>query len=198
MVRVGPVMVAAIYGWTNVLGMGLAHLSEMQLVCLSLHEDGVMYVTSHLIWGNASINPHLPLSRPDFDLMNGAQRAVAALDTFDADVRNGGIGQFIFNHPGQLPTLLEALPLMGWPILERKVNQALRSLDPALLLELAKARNIWAEDLEFDDRWSAFRIWLEKFDGDAFDDWFYDHADEYRRRLMQLIWRRRDELITGG
>ncbi|HEX5007899.1 MAG TPA: DUF4375 domain-containing protein [Hyphomonadaceae bacterium] len=191
-------MVAAIYGWTNVLGMGLAHLSEMQLVCLSLHEDGVMYVMSHLIWGNPSINPHLPLSRLDFDLMNGAQRAVAALDAFDSDVENGGIGQFIFNHPSQLPTLLEALPLMGWPSLEREVNQALRSLDPALLIELAKARNIWTEDLELNERWAAFRTWLEKFDGDAFDDWFYDHTDEYRRRLMQLVWRRRAELITGG
>lgn len=176
--------------------MRLAQLSEMELVCLSLHEDGDIHVIDCLIWGNPGLNPNLPLTGLDPALMNDTQRAVAAFAEFQGEVLNGGVGQYLFNCSDQLGVLLKFLPMMEWPEIEIEVRGAFGSLDAATISDLADARDIWDHESEFEDRWTAFRAWADKFDGEAFDSWFYDHQDEYSRRLMRLVWRRRAELIT--
>jgi hypothetical protein len=131
--------------------------------------------------------------------MNEAQRAVAAFSEFQGQVQNGGISQYIFNCSEQLKYLLDALPLMEWRELETQVRGALSALDSDMIADLGSTHEIWDnEEAEFADRWAAFRAWVDAFDGDDFDEWFYDHYDEYVRCLMSLIWRRRAELITGA
>lgn len=174
----------------------LARLSELELVCLSLHEDGDIHVIDHLIWGNPGVNPNLPLPRPDFALMNAAQRAVAAFAEFEGEVLNGGLSQYLFNCYGHLGMLLESLPLMEWPEFESEVRGTVAGLDIATINDLAVARDIWDDESELEDRWSAFRTWVDKFNGEAFDVWFYSNQDEYTRRLMRLVWCRRADLIT--
>lgn len=176
--------------------LSLARLSEMELVCLSLHEDGNIYVVDHLIWGNPGLKLDLPHSPPDFALMNDSQRALASLAEFEGEVLNGGVSQYLFNCSNQLGVLLESLPTMEWPEFETQVRRAFASLDAGTINDLAHARDIWDREDEFDDRWTAFREWADKFDGEAFDTWFYDHQGEYTRRLMHLVWHRRADLIT--
>lgn len=178
--------------------MALAQLSEMELVCLSLNEDGAMYVVDHLIWGNPGVNPDLPSPYPDFTRMNDAQRAVAALAQFEADTLNGGLAQFIFNYPELVGMLLDALPTMEWPDFEQAVRQAFEGLDSSMIEKLVDARDVWSAAPEFEDRWAGFRAWAEQFDDNAFNNWFYDHQEEFVRRLMHMVWRRRTELITGA
>lgn len=177
--------------------MGLAQLSEMELVCLSLDEDGVMYVASHLIWGNPALNPNLPYSTPNFALMNHTQRTVAALSQFDADACNGGASQFVFNYPALVGMLLDGLPSIDWPDFEHRVRNLFAGLDDEMIGKLHDARDAWDRGEEFEDRWAGFRAWVDAFDDDAFNDWYFESAEEFRRRLMQLVWRRRSELITG-
>lgn len=178
--------------------MALAQLSEMELVCLSLSEDGVMYVVDHLIWGNPGVNTNLPHPYPDFSLMNDTQRAVGALAQFDADTMNGGVSQFIFNYPELVGMFLDALPSMAWPDFERRVRTLFEGLTDEMVVKLRDARDAWDRGEEFEDRWASFRAWMDAFDDNAFNTWFFENTDEFARRLMQLVWRRRSELITGA
>lgn len=183
--------------WSQGLAMALAKLSEMELVCLSIHEDGDINVVDHLIWGNPGVNPNLPSPHPDFNLMNRSQQAVAAFAELQGQVLNGGLSQYLFNCANQVGVLLEAAPLMEWPDFERAVDQAFEGLDSDLAGKLVEAREVWNEEPEFEDRWAGFRTWAEQFDDDAFNNWFYDHQEEFVQRLLQMVWRQRSELTTG-
>lgn len=177
--------------------MALAQLSEMELVCLALDRDGDINIVDRLIWGNPGLKRSLTRPHPDFSLMNAAQRAVAVFAAFQGQVLNGGVSQYLFNCPDQISMLIESLPIMEWPAFSTEVRGVFAELDEAMIAKLVNARNVWDKPGEFKDRWSAFRTWANTFDDAAFNRWFYEHDAEFVRRLMQLVWRRRSDLITG-
>lgn len=119
--------------------MALAACSEAELVCLSLHEDGICNVMDALIWGNSSLYVSWPSPNPDFGRMNNAQRALATLDTLYGQVMNGGLSQHLFNCPNEVEMLVEALPSIEWPEFERAVKSAFDGLDVALVNKLVEA-----------------------------------------------------------
>ena len=133
-------------------------------------------VCDYLIYDNAAI------SDPDDDWkrLSKGQKALLRIAVFDAQVRNGGVEQYLWNYPHEVFEAQEALELIGATEVARNYESVLDQFceTSEAWIEL-RASSTGASESDLDAALDAEKL----IDGDEFNSAYYGEWDGWGKQL---------------